>query len=327
MTPLLPPRIENDSGEPRRVGIELEMNGLTLDQLARCVADELDLDIEDRGRYERVLTGDPAGDWGVELDFDLLKRLGREERDKGTLSGDLGDSAEDMLKWLAETVVPLELVSPPLPMNRLAQAEDLIDRIRSAGAKGTSDRWINAFGMQFNPEVPSEEADSITAHLKAFVCLYDWLLARANIDFSRQVTPYIDAYPNRYNALLVADDYWPTQDQLIDDYLKDNPTRNRALDMLPLFAHLDRERVREKVDDTLVKARPTFHYRLPNCEIHRSDWGLSLAWNDWVQVERLAADPSRLKACCHAYQKFLSNPLERWFGDWQKQVEAKWIDR
>ncbi len=79
----LPPRTENAQGEPRRIGVELEMNGVTLDQLSELVADYLGLTVQQNGRYERVLSGDPAGDWGVELDFRLLKELGREERKKG----------------------------------------------------------------------------------------------------------------------------------------------------------------------------------------------------------------------------------------------------
>lgn len=67
-----------ESGKNRRVGVELEISGLELDALTAIVADFLGLDIEAKGRYERLLKGDPDGDWLVELDFDLLKRLGRE---------------------------------------------------------------------------------------------------------------------------------------------------------------------------------------------------------------------------------------------------------
>jgi len=96
--------------------------------------------------------------------------------------------------------------------------------------------------------------------------------------------------------------------------------------MLPLFAYLDEPRVRRVADSPLIKPRPTFHYRLPDCEIHRPGWGLHLAWNDWVAVETLAADRERLEACCAAYHRFLSDPLERVFGDWLKELQSKWLD-
>lgn len=322
-----PPWLTNAQGKTRHVGVELEVSGLELDALAGHVAAFFELEVHAAGRYERLLKGDPDGDWGVELDFDLLKKLGRETRDEGSVSDELGRTAEEVLAWAAESLVPLEVVSPPLPLQRLNEVEALIVCLREAGAKGTSDSAVNAFGMQLNPELPSHEPRLITASLKAFVCLYDWLFARSEIDLTRRVTSYVDPFPLAYVKKLIATDYWPALSTLIDDYLTDNPTRNRALDMLPLFMFLDEERVRAKADDVLIKARPTFHYRLPDCDIHRPGWGLYLAWNDWVEVERLAADEARLEACCEAYLDYLESPLERLFGNWVAELEATWLDR
>jgi hypothetical protein len=321
-----PPWLETTAGKTRRIGVELEMSGLELDALAACVADFFKLEIRSHGRYERVLEGDPAGDWVVELDYDLLKRLGRETRADDTLEGEIGRAAEDALAWAAEAIVPVEVVGPPLPLERLGEVEGLIVHLRAAGAKGTSDSLVNAFGMQLNPEVPGTDADTLTACLKAFLCLSDWLVARADINLARRVTSYVDPFPPEYIRKVIAPDYRPDLSVLIDDYLADNPTRNRMLDMLPLFLFLDEARVRKVTDDPLVKARPTFHYRLPDCEIHKPDWGLYLAWNDWVEVERLAADTQRLNGCCAAYRAFLDRPLERWLEAWKDVLEAEWLD-
>ena len=321
----MPPVIRKRDGALRRVGVELEMNGLELDVVAAIVGKHAGGAVACDGRYERVVAGDPAGDWVVELDFDLLKKMGREQRDVDTLAGDLGNSAEDVLKWLAEGLVPIEVVSPPLPLDRLEELELLIAKLRDAGAKGSSDRLFNAFGMQFNPEIAEEGVAWTLSMLKAFLCLYDWLYARADIDMARRATTYIDPFPVDYVRRVVVPGYRPTWSQLIDDYLDSNPTRNRALDLLPLFAHVDEERVRARVDDVLVKARPALHYRLPDCQIHVPDWGVRAAWNDWVEVERLAADTVRLAACGEAYAGFLSRPLERWLGDWAGQVEVEWL--
>ncbi len=322
-----PPWLENPAHRPRRVGVELEMNGLDLDTLSLVVADCLGTSIEHGGRYERILKGDPAGDWIVELDFALLKRLGREPHDASTLEGELGRSAEEALAWAAEALVPLELVSPPLPFERLGKVEELIERLRKAGARGTSDRLLNAFGMQFNPEIPDEDPALLTSVLQAFLCLYEWLYTRADIDLSRRLTLYVDPFPIDYVRKVIAPEYRPDLATLIDDYLADNPTRNRALDLLPLFAHLDAARVRRVTDDPLIKPRPAFHYRLPDCNIHEADWGLHAAWNDWIEVERLAADLERLAACCKAYLTFLERPLGRWLGDWSEEVERHWLAR
>lgn len=318
----LPPWRTNPQGQPRRIGVELEMNGLTLDALARVAADHLGTEVAVKGRYERTLRGDAAGDWTVELDFHLLKNMGQEER----APGDLMQSAEDMLAWIAESLVPLEIVSPPLPMERLDEVEGLIARLRDAGAKGTGDHPVNAFGMQFNPEIPSEDPAILTAYLRAFLCLYDWLVRRADIDLTRRITSYIDPFPVDYVREVTAADYAPDIGTLIDDYLYYNPTRNRALDLLPLFSHLDPERVRRITDDPLIKPRPTFHYRLPDCRIDQPGWGLHLAWGDWLQVERLAADAERLAGCCADFHDFISRPaIERWLGDWADEVEGRWL--
>ncbi|MCF8055523.1 MAG: amidoligase family protein [Desulfocapsa sp.] len=322
-----PPWLENAEGKTRRVGVELEMSGLNFDALAEQVADFFDLDITSSGRYERLLQGDPAGDWVVELDYDLLKRLGREERGNGALKDEINRSAEEVLAWAAKALVPVEIVGPPLPLDRLGDVEGLIVHLRKAGAKGTSDSAVNAFGMQLNPELPSHDPSAITAFLKAFLCLYDWLFVRADIDLSRRVTSYVDPFPTDYVKKLLVADYWPDLATLIDDYLADNPTRNRALDMLPLFMFLDQKRVRARTDDVLIKARPTFHYRLPDCKIDNSDWGLYMAWNDWVEVERLAADEERLQACCEAYLKFLNSPINRLFSKWATTVQKEWLDQ
>ncbi|KDE41198.1 hypothetical protein ADINL_0271 [Nitrincola lacisaponensis] len=315
----------NAEGQPRRCGVEIEMNGLTLDQASQLVADQLGLQRVRDGRYEHRLTGDPAGDWIVELDFDLLKKMGRRQYETDTLSGELGESAEELLKTLALPLVPLEVVSPPLPLDRLTEVEQLIARLREAGARGTSDTLTNAFGMQLNPEIPSRDPHQITAVLKAFLCLYDWLFKRARIDLMRRVTLFAEPFPKAYVLKVIDTDYWPSQERLIEDYLNDNPTRNRALDLLPLFRFLDEDQVLAATDDVLIKARPTWHYRLPNCEIHVPDWGLYQAWNDWVEVERLAADTERLEACCRAFRQCMSHPLDHWFGDWVVQVERNWI--
>lgn len=323
----LPRRRKNYRDKPRRVGVELEMIGLELNDIAEIVARHLRLNISTDGRYRRLLSGDEAGDWVVELDFDYLKRLGQEERVPKDMLDDLKESAEELLKALADLVVPLELVSPPLPLARLGEVEELIVLLREAGAKGTSDSVGYAFGMQFNPEIPSEDPAVLTAYLKAFLCLYEWLFVRADINLTRRITSYIDPFPTDYVRKVIDPAYWPDLDTLIDDYLEESPTRNRALDMLPLFTHLDEERVRNVTDDPLIKARPAFHYRLPDCEIDVPGWGLHVAWNDWLEVEALADDAQRLEAVCKAYEHFLARPLKRWLGDWAKEVERTWLAR
>ncbi|MEQ8207353.1 MAG: amidoligase family protein [Woeseia sp.] len=318
----LPAAMQTADGEHRRIGVELEMIGLSVSDVSQIVATRLNGKVREDTPYEHFVTGDDAGEWGVELDYGYLKELGREQPADVEILALINEVAEGVLRAGAEAVVPVEIVSPPLPMQRLADIQALIARLRTAGAKGSGAGVTYAFGMQFNPELPNLEADTISRYLKAFFCLYDWLAARSKVDLTRRLTGFSAAFPERYVRQVVDPEYWPEQSQLIDDYLSENPTRNRALDMLPLFMHLDEKRLRAVVDDPRVKPRPTLHYRLPNCEIDREDWGVHLAWGDWLVVESLAADRERLDKLCSNYASWLDKPLGRLFDNWADEVAA-----
>lgn len=322
----LPPHPYTSEGDLRRLGVELEMQGLDLDALAAEVAAHVAGKVELLSRYEQRITGDPAGEWQVELDFAYLKELGRQERGGEGVRAQIDEAAEDLLAAGSQALVPTEVVSPPLPMDRLDELERLIGRLRDAGARGTRDGLVFAFGVHLNPELPDTKADTVTRYLKAFLCLFDWLRMRARVDLLRRLTVYIDPFPIAYVRKVIDPAYWPDADTLIDDYLLDNPTRNRALDMLPLFAHIDDARVRRTVDDPRIKARPTLHYRLPNCEVDEPGWGLKQTWDDWLQVEHLAWDDERLKGLCEEYGAFLDRPFSRLTEDWADLVVPWLID-
>ncbi|MEQ8251512.1 MAG: amidoligase family protein [Oceanibaculum nanhaiense] len=314
----MPPAMHTDKGDIRHVGVELEMSDIDIDTLSRLVADHVGGTVEKRSRYVHTVTGDTAGDWEVELDFAYLKNKTEAPADE------LAELAEDIVRFGAEQIVPLEIVSPPLPVDRLPEVNELIRKLREVGASGTGGGLSYAFGLHLNPELPATDAATITRHLQAFLCLYEWLKKRARVDLTRRLTAYIAAYPADYVRLVVDPAYTPDIPDLIDDYLAFNPSRNRALDMLPLFAHLDEKRVRAKVPDKRVKGRPTFHYRLPNCEIDRPGWGIHESWTDWVMLERVAAEPEKLAALCGLYQRYLDEPFAVFNDSWTERVD-RWL--
>ena len=80
--------------------------------------------------------------------------------------------------------------------------------------------------------------------LEAAAAILDWLVAREEVDLSRRLTPYINAFPRSYLERVLQASYAPGREAFADDYLADNADRNRALDVLPLLAHLDEGRVR-----------------------------------------------------------------------------------
>jgi hypothetical protein len=201
----------------------------------------------------------------------------------------------------ASVLLPYEIATPPVPIDRLAAIDDLVAALRQADARGTQRHPLYAFGLHLNPEAAALDADYIVDHLKAFMLLAPWLRAEIGVDLSRRLSPFIAPYPEDYARRVVDPDYRPDLDRLIADYLDANPSRNRELDLCPLFAHIDADRVRRCVHDTKVKPRPAFHYRLPDSRVDDPSWGIIADWNRWVAVERLAADRACLDDLAREY--------------------------
>ena len=160
---------------------------------------------------------------------------------------------------------------------------------------------IAAYGVHINPSSPALDSVTIRNYLRAFGLLQWWLVEAHAVDLTRRASTYVDLYPESYLRLLFASDVAPDMDQLIKDYLAHNSTRNRALDMLPLFGEVNESLVQAGVPDDRIKTRPTFHYRLPNCHIDRRDWSLADSWNVWWTVDELAQRPDDLDTLAARY--------------------------
>ena len=234
------------------------------------------------------------GDFTIELDSDPIKDLDLADERLPESVRELGGQAMSVIDAAAEKIVPLEIVSPPMAFSKLERIETLCDELRRAGALGSREALYYAFGLQLNPELPDLRATTLVRYLRAFAALYEWLKARHQIDFSRKLTSYIEPWSSTYIDLLISEDYAPDMEQLMRDYLHYNPTRNKALDLLPLFAHLNSDLLAEYVEDERIKSRPTLHYRLPDCDIDNPDWHFSTVWNDWIVLEQLVANADDL---------------------------------
>lgn len=318
-----PPRANNTAGEKRRVGVELEMAGLRPEQVADAVAEVVGGRIEVENAFVTNVRESRLGEFRIELDADLLKsrQYQRMLADVGIDigEGDEREQLEAIISRVAGLVVPLELVGPPVPWTELTALDDIRERLHHAGARGTHSSPLYAFGMQLNIEAACLEAGYLLSMLRAFLLSYEELIEAERVDLSRRVTPYVQPFPEEYLAHVLQADYAPDVGELINDYLRLTPTRNRPLDLLPLFAFLDEGRVMTApVETHLIKARPAFHYRLPNCLIDEPDWSLATVWNRWIEIERLAEDSDRLERLRVRRLKS-SSPLRRWLSQaWRK---------
>ncbi|OPL14187.1 MAG: hypothetical protein AVO38_12160 [delta proteobacterium ML8_D] len=284
----IPPVIAKDDGSPRMVGFELEFSGLTLDQTVDAIQSSLGGDLQAKNEAEQVLYVESLGEFNVELDWDYLKRKAAEAK-----KHEEGGEWIDQLSKAAALLVPVEVVCPPIPITNLKVLDSMVAALRDAGAEGTKESFLAAYGVHINAEIPSLDSATLFSYLRAFVILQWWLVKAHEVNITRKISPYIDLYPEVYLKLVLSKSK-PTMNELFSDYLEYNASRNRALDLLPILSEIDEKRVRRIIDDPKIKARPAFHYRLPNCNIEHQDWSLALSWNNWWVVEELSQRPDKL---------------------------------
>jgi hypothetical protein len=320
-----PPVLHNSIGEERTVGLELEFCGPVLEEITRAIRLCYGGEINYISEYETKVVNTRYGDFIAELDASLFremkirkyfKKLGLNDVRPG-----LADSIEEILASAAGKVVPYEIVFPPVAISQIGEMEELRKIIFSKGAQGTGASIFNAFGFHMNPELPQTDPPTVLAYLRAFFILFDSLKKGLKIDLTREITPFIDPFPDRYIKKVLNSGYQPDTAQLIEDYIADNPTRNRPLDLLPVFAWMDEERIHTALPDQKISRRPTLHYRLPNSRIDEEDWSFTGEWNNWVPVEILANDPPKLKYLAEKYLYRLEHPVLSTTKDWIEEIK------
>ena len=326
-SPIQPATATTADDTPRRVGVEIEFAGLDCARAAQIVADVTGAKLQEVDRYRFLIEETGQGTYVVELDTQYVhpEEGGQAEERVQLESERLGHALEEGLRTAIGEVtrmyLPVELVCPPVEIAELARLDEMTRRLRVAGAMGTRDSVVYAFGLQLNPDLPSMDAETILRYLRAYLVCADWLRRDIGIDLTRRVLPFIQPYPRAYAQLVLDPGYAPGLAQLIDDYLAHNPTRNRDLDLLPLFTFLAPQKVRATVDDPRLKARPALHYRLPDSRIDDPGWGIVTEWNRWARsVEALADDSRRLTAMSQDYLRYLENA---WFPDWAEAADVR----
>ncbi|WP_144391868.1 amidoligase family protein [Pleionea sediminis] len=316
----LPTRIKNVEGNERKVGIELEFSGCEPEDILACITDNFGGEVEKRSVFEYSVVDTDFGDFTVELDAQLLQKIVTPSSEE-TVEDKLIQVAEGLLKSAAEQLVPWEVVAPPVKISELHQLENMIKCLRNKGALGTRHAMRYAFGLHLNPELPDFEASTLVRFMQAYLCLYDWIYAKEKIDVVRKITPYIDHFGKDYILKVVNPEYSPNKETFIKDYLEFNPTRNRSLDWLPLFAHFDKEWIKGLKEEALIKSRPTLHYRLPNCDIDNTQWNLQEPWSYWLKVEALANQPDKLEHLMEEFREDYQRFTRALDGQWIKRCE------
>jgi len=323
-----PPVLINESGEERKAGVELEYAAIGLEQTAAIINGLFSGTIRQITTFEFRVEETAFGDFKLELDAQLLRDKKYESFLK-KIGIDLSSlekkkELEELLSDMASSVVPFEIVTPPIPLTKLYKVDELVSEMRKNHAEGTGTSFFHAFGMHLNPEIPDLKAETLLHVLQAFILLQDWIRLDSEIDLSRRITPYIDDFKKDYKRLVLQKNYKPDIKRLMDDYLEYNPTRNRPLDLLPVFEFIDGEKVKEMIDDGLTSPRPAFHYRLPNCRIDEPEWSVAGEWNRWVLIEKLAADRDALSGFKEDFLNYSEESSFSFKSKWIRHI-YKWV--
>ena len=324
-----PPITTNPAGGERSVGYEFEFTGVEMENVADVISSLYGGKVKKISTYVIEVQKTDFGTFTLELDAQLLRDK-KYEKSLKSIGVDLSqfkniESIEGALKDMASSIVPFEIITPPIKFSKMAELNRLLDELRKWKAKGTGSSMFYAFGLHINPEISDDSTQSLVNHMRAYMLLDPWIRRDADINMSRRITPYINEYKEGYKSLLFSSGYNPSLRELISDYFTYGNSRNRPLDMLPLFMHLDEEHTSTLLNDAITSSRPTYHYRLPNCSIEDPDWKLADEWNRWVLVEKLAEDERSLKQYAKAYLKMKRETMIGFEAKWIKLMD-RWVN-
>ena len=326
------PQEKNEKGEIRHAGFEFEFAEAKLPICLAMLKQEYGGKIEMVNPYYYKLTNTMYGTFKAMIDFQFLANSKLKEWVKKTgldtvLDEETIELIEKFIASIGESVVPYEITTPPFPVNALYEAQKVKEILRKAGAKGTKASPVYAFGMHINPEVKAIDVNVILQDLRAFFVLYEYLVEWLKPDLTRRITPFIKPFDKEYRLLVLTEEYAPTMEEFIDDYLKYNPTRNRALDLLPLLAWIDEEKVRKVLPDEKIGKRPTYHYRLPDSRVDEEEWCVCEGWNSWVLVEKLAEDKESMDKLALLAIEYLASPLSILLKDKLLNEIDEWVKK
>lgn len=304
-------RPQTADGAPRRTGVEIEFAGLDERRAANIVAETLGGTAQEGESHEFTVRGTRVGDIEVELDTVLRKK-----KDIPLIEMGLD---------LATGLVPVEIITPPLHHDDLAQLDPLVGALRTAGATGTRNGILLGFGVHLNTEVVAPDDPHTLNTILAFGVLEPWLRRKEDLDVTRRLMPFVNPWPAGFVADLVQEKPQSLAG-LMTVMARHVQSRNHGLDLFPLFAHADADlynRLFPEPDKT--SARPTFHFRMPDCRIDEADWSLAQAWRLWCAVEQVAANPPLLQALGTAWLDHFHNAPGA-DGRWSAKVDALMAD-
>jgi len=108
----------------------------------------------------------------------------------------------------------------------------MVSELRDAGASGTEESLIAAYGVHVITEIPRLDTETLCSYLGSFAILQWWLVDAHEVGAARKVSPDVDLYPKAYLKQVLSESE-STMDGIFTHYLDHNVNRNRVLDLLP----------------------------------------------------------------------------------------------
>ncbi|MEO0634273.1 MAG: amidoligase family protein [Pseudomonadota bacterium] len=287
------PIADTTDGSPRKLGVEVEFNGLPESAASRAWARETS------GSAQR-----DGSAWVCDTPkFGACRfYLDTKYRD------DLDQMGNDAVYGAARMVVPVELVSDPFDPRHLPAFDAALGALRKAGAEGTEASVVHGFGVHLNVEIPRITGDHVARVACAFALLEPLLRDEIGLDLSRRILPFVDPYPRALVSALADRDGLEIE-ALAELVLEHTTSRNHGLDLLPIFAECAPRAVKQFVDpDTKITARPAYHYRLPESRIDREGWGIAQDWRLWCMIEIVAGHDDVLSALKTGWRAWADGP-------------------
>lgn len=305
----------------RKIGIEIEYYGLDITASTKLLKDLFDGNIVHTNTSQAQVKDSDIGDIKIELDASLAHKMSdyASQNKENAIIQSLDKIGNELLRLSA---VPVEIVFPPVDVETVKKLDTMISLLQKKGAQGTQDNALFAFGVHLNIETHETNVEYYRDILLSFFLLQIWLAKKTRQDYSRIISGYNKIYSHEFGVGLM-DKNFKTLPDLISFYISQVPDRNYALDMYPLWVHLHQDMFDNK-KQKLVKARPTFHYRLPDCKLGQEGWSFSQEYNLWLQVESLAKDKKRLQEIADSYRKNIKSLTDPLGGKWLDILKNQW---
>ncbi len=286
-------RASSPRAPERRIGLELEFAGLSEARAAQVFT-------EATGTSARQVA---EREWACETGQFGTCRFFLDTAYDDTVVETGGKPAERIMRQF----VPVELATDPFHPAQLPLFDQAVARLRDAGAVGSRNGLLLGFGLHLNVDIASRQAGYLSAVLTSYALLEAWFRRAAPIDISRRLMPFVAPYPDSFIDTLALLDP-ADREELTEFYLRQAPSRNFGLDLLPVLAEFAPEKVEAAVDGKKIKPRPAFHFRLPDCRIDEADWSVMEAYDQWSMVEAVAAESALLRRLRETRVAWASRP-------------------